>query len=133
MSIPGNRVPTWHARLNQHTGLVLCGYPRCDGELGYATMDESGVALGLVIPPGFEPFTRKGIWRLSNYARGRRPERGQTVRHRRYTAPSMDGSVRGGAELQQSVLPVRVECPKCRRVNIADADHLRRLKPLGTM
>ena len=96
-------------------------------------MDESGAALGLVIPPGFEPFKRKGIWRLSNHARGRRPERGQTVRHRRYTAPGMDGSVRGGADPSQSVLPVGVECPKCGRVNIADADHLRRLKPLGTM
>ena len=87
MSIWGNPPRDWYARVNQNTGLVLCGYPRCDGELGYATVDESGAALGLVIPPGFEPFTRKGIWRLSNHARGRRPERGQTVRHRRYTAP----------------------------------------------
>ena len=133
MSIPGNPPHDWYARVNQNTGVVLCGYPRCDGELGYATVDEGGAALGLVIPAGFERFTRKGIWRLSNYARGRRPERGQKVRHRRYTAPSNDGSVRGGADPVQSVLPVGVECPKCRRVNIADADHLRRLKPLDTM
>ena len=133
MSIWGNPPRDWYARVNQNTGLVLCGYPRCDGELGYATVDESGAALGLVIPPGFEPFTRKGIWRLSNHARGRRPERGQTVRHRRYTAPDMAMGSRGGADPSQSVLPVGVECPKCGRVNIADADHLRRLKPLGTM
>ena len=122
MSLQSNCPRDWHARLNLKSGKVLCGYERCDGHLGYVGMDEEGHAWVLTLPPGFEPFTRGGIWRLSNYARGRRGDLGQRPRHRRYIAN--DVMPVGGDQEPQVLIPVRVECPKCWRVNVAEAERL---------
>ena len=112
----------WKARFNVKTSKVLCGYPRCDGHLGYVTIDEHGSATGLQLPAGFDGLTRPGRWRLSNHARGRRPDLEQRVRLR--SVVPNDVTDVGGDHQPVVSFPVHVTCPKCGRRNVAEKDAL---------
>ena len=116
-------MPEWRARLHIKTGKVLCGYPRCSGHLGYVAIDSDGLPNGLQLPAGFEPLSKPGTWRLSNYSRGRRPESDQPIRLRGEVAS--DVAAVGGRHKPLVAFPVRVYCPECNRLNIAEPDALK--------
>ena len=123
---------------------ILCGRPRCQGKLGgldglddvlLAEWHPQGWAT-VVVPSGFIPDKdRGGLWRLSNRARGRRPERGQPVRQRRRAYASLGGAA-GGTSMDGSGLsirlgdrqavapPFRIACPICGFISVVSWEGL---------